>query len=130
VVVVGAVTDFADSSSISNLVFDGSSSNAYFATTDGLLHAISVEKTTVSTVGTVGLNAWSLALHAATDRIAVVNGMQVDEAGSLLDAGGVTLGVLSTLGQKTRSGVGSPVVILPPVPGQISRPYGTCVAGH
>jgi len=130
VVVVGEVSDFGESSSISNLVFDGPARNAYFATVDGALHALSVADTTVSTVGSVGANAWSVALHAATGRVAVVNGFQVDEAGSLLDAGGVTLGVIETAASKGDSGVGSPAIIVLPEPTQISRPYGTCVAGH
>ena len=73
------------------MAFDGAGANVLFATSDGALLSLSVAGATQSPVGAVGAGAWSLALHADSGRLAVVNAMLTDEAGTVLDAGGVTL---------------------------------------
>ncbi len=82
--------------------------------------------------GDDGGQRWSqriLARAHAGQRLAVLNGMEIDEAGTLVDDGGVTLSVVGGASKTGKPpGVGSPT-ILPPEPGHISRPYGSCLAG-
>jgi hypothetical protein len=49
--------------------------------------------------------------------------MQTDEAGTLIDAGGVTL-VVPAASKRGASGVGSPALTVPEKPCGISRPTG------
>ena len=85
------ISSFGESTSITNVAFDGAGANVLFATSDGALVSLSVAGATQSQVGAVGAGAWSLALHADSGRLAVVNAMVTDEAGTVIDAGGVTL---------------------------------------
>lgn len=123
--VLASIGDFGGASSITNVAFDAAGERAFFATSGGALHALSVTDGSESTVGDVGSGAWSLELHAPTGTIAVVNGSSTDSDGNLIDAGGVTLFSIAGVASKGQgSGVGSnpgPTLVRP---GHISRPCG------
>jgi hypothetical protein len=113
-----------EAASITNLVFDANDSHIYFATSDGVLRALSVTETAATTVGDVGVGAWSLALYAPTGRLAVVNAVQTDEDGNVLDAGGVTLTSIGGSAAKSAGLGGGSTSKLPSGPDHISRPGG------
>lgn len=124
----GALNSFGEGVSISNVAFDANGTCAYFATSDGALQALSVSTAgdvTSFPVSAVGAGAWSLAYHASTGRAAVVNGMQTDASGSVLDLGGVTLTTVSGAAAKSGSrGVGAPASWDESGSDSISRPVG------
>jgi len=119
------IDGFAGNASITNVAFDASGANAFFATSDGVLRALSGPAATDTTVGDVGPGAWSLALYAPSGQMGVVNGMLTDESGNVLDAGGVTLTSISvsSSAKGARLDVGSPSKSEPSRQ-HISRPCG------
>jgi hypothetical protein len=125
VTVDGVFDSFGEGVLITNVAFDANGSYAYFATSDGALEALSVATITVSQVDDVGAGAWTLALYAATGRVAVVNGMQTDASGTIVDPGGVTLTLVGGSAAKANRshGVGAPSWD-EPGSGSISRPVG------
>jgi hypothetical protein len=123
--ITSAIADFGGAASITNVAFDEAGDTIFFANSDGALRALSVDGATDAVVGDVGAGAWSLAIHTPSAQLAVVNSVQTDEAGNVLDAGGVTLtSVGGVAAKRAGPGVGSQSAGAPVGTCQISRPYG------